>query len=263
MIGVFDSGIGGLSVLAAVARVLPRPDLLYFADTAYIPYGDKDDDAIRERVLRIGRHLAQRGCRQIVVACNTATAAAVAALRESLPGVPVVGVEPGVKPAAAASRSGRIAVLATTSTARSERLASLVRRHAGSVRVDVVPCPGWATKVESLRLADAGFAQEARALLEPTLAAGADRLVLGCTHYTFLAPVLEPIVAGRAALVDVADAVARQCGHFAEERGETDGTAALTLEASARPEGLRRALAVLGLDPLAARLAGPALLAKV
>ena len=135
MIGVFDSGLGGLSVLAAIARALPRADLVYLADTAHLPYGDKDDAYIRSRVLRIGSHLVEQGCRVIVVACNTATAAAVAAFRETFPGLAVVGVEPGVKPAAALSRSGRIAVLATESTARSERLAELIRRHAGSVQV--------------------------------------------------------------------------------------------------------------------------------
>jgi glutamate racemase len=264
MIGVLDSGIGGLSVLDAVARVLPRPDLVYFADTAHIPYGDKDDAAIRARVLKIGRYLAERGCRQIVVACNTATAAAVAALRDALPHIGVIGVEPGIKPAAAASKSGRIAVLATASTARSERLARLIRQHAGALRVDVLPCPGWATQVETLQLADADFAEEARRRLEPVLAAGADHVVLGCTHYTFLAPVLQPIVAGRAALVDVAEAVARQCRRLAfEPHGDETGTGRLTLCASAYPERLCRALSVLPLKSLAARASEPAIQADV
>ncbi|MDR2613707.1 MAG: glutamate racemase [Candidatus Accumulibacter sp.] len=264
MIGVFDSGIGGLSVLAAIARVLPRPDLVYFADTAHIPYGDKEDAVIRARVLRIGRYLAEQGCRLIVVACNTATAAAVAALRESLPHVGVVGIEPGIKPAAAASKSGRIAVLATVSTARSERLSNLIRQHAGAVRVDVLPCPGWATKVETLQLDDPDFAETARRLLEPTLAAGADHVVLGCTHYAFLTPVLQPIVAGRATLVDVAEAVARQCQRLAgEARGETTDRGRLTLSASASPERLCRALSVLAPESLAARASGPAILADI
>jgi glutamate racemase len=262
MIGVFDSGIGGLSVLAAVARALPCANLVYFADTAHLPYGDKDDDAIRARVLRIGRHLAGRECRQIVVACNTATAAAVAALREALPNVSVVGVEPGIKPAAASSKSGRIAVLATGSTARSERLSSLIRQYAGPVHVDVLPCPGWATKVETLQLADPDFAEEARVLLAPVLAAGADRIVLGCTHYAFLVPVLASIIEGRAELVDVADAVARQCRRLAAETD--DGEAGhLTLMATAYPERLRQALTALGLEPLATRLAAPAILVDI
>ena len=256
-IGVFDSGLGGLSVLAAIAAALPGADLIYFADTAHVPYGNKSDAFIRDRVLRIGRQLVGLGCTMIVVACNTATAAAVSALRQSLPGVPVVGVEPGIKPAAKASRSGRIAVLATSSTARSERLARLIRQHAETVAVDILACPGWATKVETLQLDDAQFSQSVRQHLAPTLASGADRIVLGCTHYAFLAPLLETIVAGRAQLVDVADAVARQCRRLAATPA-TDGPGRLTLLATANPERLQAALAALGLQPLLARLAAAA-----
>ncbi|WP_153108844.1 glutamate racemase [Propionivibrio limicola] len=256
MIGVFDSGLGGLSVLAAIARSLPLTDLVYFADTAHVPYGDRDDTFIRQRVLRIGHHLADSGCRQIVVACNTATAAAVAVLRESLPEIPVVGIEPGVKPAVAASKSGRIAVLTTPSTARSERLARLIRQHAKNTHVDVLPCPGWATRVETLNLSDADFAAAARRHLEPALEAGADQIVLGCTHYSFLSPVLEPIATGRAALVDVANAVARQCVRLAHSSQGASGR--LTLLASAHPERLQASFPVLGLSHLAPRLAGPA-----
>lgn len=251
MIGVFDSGLGGLSVLAAIARTLPRADLAYFADTAHVPYGSKEDGFIRSRVLDIGRHLVDRGCKMVVVACNTATAAAVQALRSELPGIPVVGVEPGVKPAAQSSRTGRIAVLATESTARSERLARLIREHAGHVQVQVVPCPGWATRVETLHLADTDFAAEVRTHVTPLLDNGVDRIVLGCTHYAFLTPILEPLVAGKAELVDVAEAVARQVMRVAGQ--ESTGNARLELLASARPEKLRSALPALGLGWLAER----------
>jgi glutamate racemase len=209
MIGIFDSGLGGLSVLSAVARSLPHADLLYFADTAHVPYGAKPESFIRDRVLTIGRYLAGQGCNMIVVACNTATAAAVHSLRSEFPQFPVVGVEPGVKPAAAASRTGRIAVLATESTARSERLAILIREHAAAVTVHVEPCPGWATRVETLHLDAPQFAAEVADKIMPLLDAGADQLVLGCTHYSFLTPMLLPLVRDRATLVDVADAVAR------------------------------------------------------
>ena len=256
-IGVFDSGLGGLSVLSSIARSLPGADLIYFADTAHVPYGNKSDAFIRDRVLKIGRRLVDQGCTMIVVACNTATAAAVSALRQSLPGVPVVGVEPGIKPAAKATQSGRIAVLTTTSTAHSERLARLIRQHAGSVAVDVLPCPGWATRVETLQLDDAEFGASVRQHLAPTLAAGTDRIVLGCTHYAFLTPLLETIVAGRAQLIDVADAVARQCQRLITAP-DTDGQGRLTLLASADPGRLQAALAALGLTQLAARLAAPA-----
>ncbi|MBI4984438.1 MAG: glutamate racemase [Rhodocyclales bacterium] len=259
MIGVFDSGLGGLSVLAAISRALPRADLAYFADTAHVPYGSKDDAFIRGRVLAIGRHLVAAGCDLIVVACNTATAAAVAALRAELHGIPVVGVEPGVKPAAQASRTRRIAVLATEATARSERLARLVREHAQGVQVHIEPCPGWATRVETLHLDGAEFEAEASAKLEPLLAAGVDRIVLGCTHYSFLAPALAAIAAQRAELVDVAEAVARQVVRLA---GARHGSAQLKLLATARPERLHAALPRLDLGFLARR-AGPAQFAAI
>jgi len=261
MIGVFDSGLGGLSVLSAITQALPEADLIYFADTAHVPYGDKDDAYIRNRVLKIGRHLADLGCTLIVVACNTATTTAVAAMREAMPDVPVVGIEPGVKPAAAASQSGRISVLTTTATARSERLARLIRQYAGKVQVDVLPCPGWATKVETLQLDDPGFAESVQRHLAATLDAGSDQIVLGCTHYTFLTPILKPIVDGRATLVDVADAVARQCMRLAGNTAHGQGK--LTLLATAQPERLQTALPALGLKRLIARLTGPARLALV
>ncbi len=261
MIGIFDSGLGGLSVLASITQSLPHADLVYLADTAHVPYGDKDDAFIRRRVLKIGHHLVDQGCSIIVVACNTATAAAVAALREALPNIPIVGVEPGVKPAVAASKSGHIAVLTTTSTAHSERLARLIRQYAGTVQVDVLSCPGWATKVESLHLDDPGFAETASRHLAPTLDTGADQIVLGCTHYAFLTPVLEPIVAGRATLVDVAGAVARQCVRLAG--ASAHGHSRLTLLATAHPERLQAALPALGLNRLITRLSVPAGLTTV
>ncbi|SDH05697.1 glutamate racemase [Propionivibrio dicarboxylicus] len=256
MIGVFDSGLGGLSVLAAIAERLPDADLAYLADTAHVPYGNKGDDYISARVLATGRFLVDQGCTLLVLACNTATAAAAIALREALPGIPVIGIEPGVKPAAASSCKKHIAVLATESTARSERLARLIREHAGSVRVDVLACPGWATKVETLKLDDADFIASVQRHLAPVLDAGADRIVLGCTHYSFLAPQLAPIVAGRATLVDVADAVARQCERLAGPAARGQGR--LALWATAHPERLPAALSALGLQHLHARLSGPA-----
>jgi glutamate racemase len=256
MIGVFDSGLGGLSVLAAIARALPHADLTYLADTAHVPYGDKHDDFIRGRVLTIGRHLVEQNCRMLVVACNTATAHAVTELRHQHPGIPVVGIEPGVKPAAQSTKTGHIAVLATEATARSERLKRLIDDHAGHVTVHVQPCPGWATRVETLNLDGPEFDAEVRAKVQPLIDAGADRIVLGCTHYAFLAPTLEPIVRGRAELVDVADAVARQVVRLG---GQRSGTGRLQLQATARPERLHAALPELGLGWLAARASGATL----
>lgn len=261
MIGVFDSGLGGLSVLAAIARALPRARLCYLADTAHVPYGNKPDAFIQGRVLSIGRHLADQGCRLLVVACNTATAAAVHELRQQHPGIPVVGVEPGVKPAATASQSRRIAVLTTESTARSERLARLIRTHADRAEVHVEACPGWATRVETLDLDGPTFAAEIAARITPLLEWGADQLVLGCTHYSFLAPTLKTLVAGRAQLVDVADAVARQVVRLAGDGAQENGS--LYLQATARPERLQAALPRLGLGWLADKAREPARLITI
>ncbi len=253
MIGVFDSGLGGLSVLAALVEALPQADFAYYADTAHVPYGNKSEAQIQCRVLAIGDYLATQGCDLLVVACNTATATAVQALRAAHPGIPVVGVEPGIKPAAQESRSGRIAVLATEATANSQRLKHLIRDHGSNVEVFVEPCPGWATHVEMLQLDDPALATDVRARVEPLLEQGVDRIVLGCTHYSFLAPLLREVAGARAQLVDVAAAVARQTQRLAG--GLAHGTGRLQLHASAHPERLRAALPRLHLGHLAARVA--------
>lgn len=250
MIGVFDSGFGGLSVLDAIARELPRADLVYLADTAHVPYGEKPDDFITGRVLAIGRHLAAQGCDLIVVACNTATTTAIQALRDHLPGVPIFGVEPGVKPAAQTSQTKHIAVLATEATANSKRLAHLIATHAAQVRVEVVPCPGWATHVETLQPFTGEFRTEVANKIHPLLAVGVDRIVLGCTHYAFLKPMIQPLLEKHVELVDVAEAVARQVVRLG---GERNGRGELILQATARPQRLQVALPMLGLTTLAER----------
>ena len=194
-IAVFDSGLGGLTVLRALRERLPQENYFYFADTRFLPYGDKPEVFLRERGVLIAEALARQGAKAMVIACNTATAAAAEAIRAATH-LPVVALEPGVKPAAASSHKRHITVLATVSTARSERLRDLVRRHAADVQVDIVPCPDWATRVEKGRLDDPAFVDSVRALLAPTLDAGSDRLVLGCTHYTFLTPDLKPFYGG-------------------------------------------------------------------
>lgn len=255
MIGVFDSGLGGLSVLAALVDTLPQADFIYFADTAHVPYGDKDDAFIQRRALAIGNELVAGGCRLIVVACNTATAAAMHALRDAHPDIAVVGVEPGIKPAATSSQTRKIGVLVTPSTARSTRLQRLIADHANGIAVRIEPCPDWATHVEQLRFNDPILVADIRQRIGTLLDWGADRIVLGCTHYSFLAPVMHPLVAGKASLVEVADAIARQTQRLAGAAAQGHGR--LTLKASARPEHLRAALAALGLERLAARLVQP------
>lgn len=262
MIGVFDSGLGGLSVLAALIEALPRADFVYFADSAHVPYGDKSETYIQARVLAIGAELIQSGCTLLVVACNTATATAVEALREKHPGIPVVGIEPGIKPAAQSSITRRIGVLATEATANSARLDALIKKHAGDVKVIVEPCPGWATQVERLDLDNIA---DIRQHVWPLLDQGVDRLVLGCTHYSFLTPMLREAIDAYPAvkqisacaqsnpvmLIDVADAVARQTQRLAGSLAH--GHSRLVLRASAHPEKLHAALPKLHLSHLVAR----------
>ena len=187
LIGVFDSGVGGLSVLRALHRLAPQHAMHYLADSGHAPYGDRDPQHVIDRSLRMADHLIERGAQLLVVACNTATAWAIDALRERLPDLPLVGVEPGVKPAAQRSARGRIAVMATTATLQSRRFDQLVARHAAGCQVLRVPCPGLAAAIEQ---GDAGQAEVERLLdqhVRPLADSGIDVLVLGCTHYPFVA----------------------------------------------------------------------------
>jgi glutamate racemase len=209
-IGVFDSGVGGLSVLRALHRLRPEHPLHYLADSAHAPYGDRDPDFVAQRSLRLAEHLLAQGAGMLVVACNTATAWAIDALRQRYPQLPLVGVEPGVKPAAAMSRRGRIAVMATTATLASPRFATLVERHAPGCEVVRVPCPGLAAAIE---LGDDGRDEVERLLdrhLRPLQDSGIDVMVLGCTHYPFVAERIALRLAPEVHLLDTADAVARQ-----------------------------------------------------
>lgn len=215
-IGVFDSGVGGLSVLGEISQLLPAETLLYIADSGHVPYGEKSPDYIRQRSRALGDFLLGQGAKALVVACNTATAAAVNDLR-SLYEVPVIGMEPAVKPAALATRSGVVGVLATTGTLQSAKFAALLDRFAGSVQVITQPCPGLVECVERGEL----DGPELEALLcsytQPLIAAGCDTLILGCTHYPFLRPLLRRLVPESVALVDTGAAVAKQLRHRLQE----------------------------------------------
>lgn len=208
-LGVLDSGIGGLSVLIHLQRQLPAEHVLYFADQSHIPYGPRSAEVIQAYTAGITRFLLRQGAKLIVVACNTATAAALDALRSTFPDVPFVGMEPAVKPAALTTRSGKVGVLATPSTFNSNRYAGLMARYASGIQVYEDPCSGLVQLIE----AGALDAPETRALLErvvsPMLDAGVDTLVLGCTHYPFIRPLLERIIGEDIAVIDPAPAVAR------------------------------------------------------
>jgi glutamate racemase len=217
-LALFDSGAGGLSVAREIRRALPSEDLLYVADTAYCPYGDRPDAQVRERALAVGRYLAGAGAKLIVVACNTATGAALEDLRAAVT-VPVVGLEPAVKTAARVTRAGRIGVMATTSTARSERLRSLLRAHAQGIEVVNLPCPGLADLVEEGHLDDAVLDRRLEELTRPLREARVDAVVLGCTHYAFVAPALARVLGPGVELVDSAPAIARRTEHLLREAG--------------------------------------------
>ena len=208
-IGVFDSGLGGLSVVAEIQRLLPDLPLLYVADGRYCPYGVRREDEIRERSLLIGAELVRLGAELLVVACNTASSAALEVLRERLP-VPIVGLEPAVKPAAALSTSGRIGVLATPRTSAGSRLARLIETHAAAAEVRVVPAPGLVELVESGQIGGPTVDLALHDLLDPLLDWGADTIVLGCTHYPFLRRPLTRVVGPTVRLVDSGAAVARR-----------------------------------------------------
>ena len=208
-IGVFDSGVGGLSVLRAIRALLPAEVLIYVADSAHIPYGEKSRQYIETRARVIAGFMVERGAKALVVACNTATAAAVAALRSAYP-VPIIGMEPGVKPAAQLTQSGVIGVLATPGTLASQKFAALLQRHAGAAQVVVQACPGL---VEQIERGDIG-GQHTRALVqryvEPLLERGADTLVLGCTHYPFVAELIREAAGPAVKLVETGAAVAQE-----------------------------------------------------
>ncbi|VVE39615.1 glutamate racemase [Pandoraea soli] len=209
-IGVFDSGLGGLSVLQAVRALLPQESLLYVADSRFAPYGERPDAFIEQRTLAIGRWLRERGAKALVVACNTATAHGVAALRADA-SWPVVGVEPGIKPAAAVSKRGVIGVLATAATLRSARFADLLARHtAQGQRFLCQPGHGLVERIEAGDVDSADVMALLERYVEPMVSQGADTLVLGCTHYPFLMPAIQRRFGTTLSLIDTGAAIARQ-----------------------------------------------------
>lgn len=210
MIGLYDSGVGGLSVWKEVYRLMPEQDYVYVADTAYCPYGDKPVGIIRDRAVRVSEFLMGKGADIIVVACNTATAAAIACLRSRFE-VPFVGMEPAVKPAAAMSSAGVIGVLATANTFKGELYHNTLARVGDGVRVVEVVGEGLVEAVEN--------GQDATALLERyvgrMLSEGVDVIVLGCTHFPFLEDTIRKIAGPGVAVVNPAPAVARQVARIA------------------------------------------------
>lgn len=208
-IGVFDSGVGGLSVLREIRRELPDEDLLYVADSEHAPYGDKSTELIEARAIAIIEFLIGQHAKAIVVACNTATGVAIDMLRAKF-SLPIVAMEPAVKPAAAHTQSGVIGVLATSRTIASDNFAKLHNRFGADVKILMQACPGLVEQVEAGDLSS----DKTRALLEqyvlPLLAENVDTIVLGCTHYPFLAPLIREIAGPTVAIIDPSAAIARE-----------------------------------------------------
>lgn len=208
-VGVFDSGVGGVSVLREIRRELPAEDLIYLADSAYTPYGDRSAAVITERSIAMVALLEREGVKAVVVACNTATGIAVDALRAKF-ALPIIAIEPAVKPAAAQTRSGVVGVLATTQTLASERFSKLVGTHAASVRVVTQAAPGLVERVESGELSTPPTRALVEQYVKPLVDSGADTIVLGCTHYPFLSEVIQDVAGPAVTVIDPAVAVARE-----------------------------------------------------
>ena len=226
MIGIFDSGVGGLAVLREVRSLLPSADLVYFADQANVPYGDRPLDEVRSLTEAAVRRLIEFGATTVVIACNSASAAAIGHVRAVFPGTPFVGMEPAVKPAAATSRNGVIGVLATEATFAAARFEDLVGRYAEGSTVIAHPCPGWADAVEESW--PDGAAGPVASHLQPLLDAGTDTIVLACTHYSFLEETIAEVAGDRVTIVNPALAVARQTTRVALEMHGTGSTTYLT-----------------------------------
>ena len=217
-VGVLDSGVGGLSVVAAMQRVMPALPVRYIADTARFPYGDRAPSEVATRTLELGARLVDEGCALLVVACNTASSAALELLRERFD-VPIVGMEPPLKPAVERTRSGRVAVLATASTAGGERLARLHASFAAGREVLTVPLPGLADLVESGEIAGPRVEGILSAAVAELRADDVDEVALGCTHYAFLRPALTAMLGPGVEIIDTAEPVARRVRQQLEAHG--------------------------------------------
>ncbi|MEM1441544.1 MAG: glutamate racemase [Verrucomicrobiota bacterium] len=224
-IGILDSGVGGFSVLREIHQLLPGFPLHYVADSSWCPYGNKPGDIIRERVASIADYLLDAGAEILVIACNSATIHAVGSLRDTYP-LPVVGMEPAVKPAAELTKSGVVGVLATEASIAGEKFHQLVNTHASGIRVITKPCPKFVDLVESGVLEGEEVDRAVDDAVTPLLDANADVLVLGCTHYPFLKSAIEKRIPETITLLDTGPAVAKRTASFLPESPDLSKEAA-------------------------------------
>jgi len=218
-VGVFDSGVGGLSVLRAIRQQLPNESILYFGDQGHVPYGPRSLEEVREFSEAITRFLLDLGAKLIVAACNTASAAALHYLRQAFPDVFFVGMEPAVKPAVENTRTGVVGVLATPTTFQGALYASVVERFAGNVTLLQNTCPGLVQQIEDGALDSSETRDILESALRPMMGRGIDAVVLGCTHYPFVIPLIQEIVGPDVRVIDPAPAVARQVVRLLDSAG--------------------------------------------
>jgi len=244
-IGIFDSGVGGLSVLREIRALLPSQPAIYFADQGHVPYGSRRIEEVRAFAHAITDYLLDQGARLIVVACNTASVAALQSLRQAYPRIPFVGMEPAVKPAAESSHSGKVGVLATAATFQTAMYASVVERFAQGVTVLEDPCIGLVDHIENGNLDGAQSRSILENALHPMVAAGVDTIVMGCTHYPFVIPLIQEIVGPEVRVIDPAPAIARQTRRMLETHDlliTSRRKAAVRYITSGDPRVFRRAL---------------------
>jgi glutamate racemase len=242
-IGIMDSGVGGLSVLRHIWDVLPAENLIYFADQEHVPYGSRPAGEIRQFSKAITLFFLDQEAKVVVVACNTASASSLNFLRRTFPQVPFVGMEPAVKPGAERSTEGKIGILATAGTFGSRRYASLMARYAQGVFVFEDPCPGLVEQIEAGELASLETERILWRALEPMLAAGVDTIILGCTHYPFVLPLIQQLVGPGVSVIDPAPAVARQVKRVLQGRSllaQTAGAGTLRVYTTGDPVSLEK-----------------------
>jgi len=218
-IGVYDSGVGGLSILRALRAHLPAESYYYVADSYHCPYGDRSAQEIIRLAVGVSRHLVEAGCKLIVVACNTISSIAAPAMREQFADIPIVAMVPAVKPAVEITRSGVVGVLATQATVRGPLYLDVLERFAGDTRVISQPCPGLVDLIEAGRLEAPETEALLRRCLQPIIEAGADVIVLGCSHYPFVRPLISRIVGSGVHIIEPSDAIAAQTRRILEREG--------------------------------------------
>jgi len=216
-IGVFDSGVGGISVLKHIRDLMPHENLIYVADSRHAPYGNQTPEFIQERSFWLAEFLLRQGVKALVVACNTATAAAVAGLRERYPDLTIIGMEPAVKPAVAATKTGVVGVLATSGTLKSAQFAALLEHYGQGVEVVTQACVGLVECVEKGALTSSSTKALLKQYVQPLLDAKADTIVLGCTHYPFVRTLIEELVGKDVVLIDTGAAVAKHLKNRLQE----------------------------------------------